>query len=162
MKYTSFILKLAAVGIICGILYYYQGIAVTRAEIVAENEAQIAEVEAYNREIQLENARREAEAAGAAGEEISYYYQDGTFEGTGTGYGGPITVSITLEHDVLTDVQVLSHDAEDPAYYVLAEGLTSKVLAAQSTEVDAASGATFSSKGILEAIDNALAEAENS
>ena len=49
MKYPSFILKLCAVAAIGLVLHHYQKIAVTRAEIVAENEAKIAEVEAYNR-----------------------------------------------------------------------------------------------------------------
>ena len=133
MKYPSFILKLCAVAAIGLVLHHYQKIAVTRAEIVAENEAKIAEVEAYNREIQLENARRMAAAAEAAEQEPVYRYKDGTYEGTAQGYGGPITVAVTVECDILTDVQVLSHDAEDPAYYMLAESMTGKILSAQST-----------------------------
>ena len=68
---------------------------------------------------------------------------------------------MTVECDVLTDVKILSHDAEDPAYFTLAEGLTDKILSAQSTDVDAASGATFSSHGIVEAVNSALEQAVN-
>ena len=163
MKYPGFIIKLIAVVLTGVILYHYQAVAVERAEIVAENEAKIAEVEAYNREVQLENARREAEAAAAEGKEaeILYFYRDGTFEGTGNGYGGPITVSVTIEHDIITEIAVLSHDAEDPAYFSLAEGLTAKMVSAQSTDVDTVSGATFSSRGIIEAVTNALKGAVN-
>ena len=67
MKYQSFITKLLALALICGILYHYQNIAAARAAVVADNEAAVAEVEAYNREIQAENQRREAAAAGGSG-----------------------------------------------------------------------------------------------
>lgn len=160
MKYPGLILKLAAVGAIAVVLGHYQKTATARAELVAENEAKIAEVEAYNRGIQMENEKRKAAAKGGAEAETSYRYKDGTFEGTAQGYGGPITVAVTIERDVLTDVQVLSHDGEDPAYYMLAEPLADAVLSAQGTDVDAASGATFSSRGILDAVDAALAGAE--
>mgnify|MGYP002627188272 FL=1 len=151
MKYANFFLKVICMAVIAFIFYHYQEIAVTRAAIVAENEAAIAEVEEYNLEIQKENAKR-----AAAAQEVIYYYKDGTYEGTGQGYGGPITVSVTIEYDLLTDVHVLSHEKEDPAYFDLAEPLVNKVMSAQSLDVDTVSGATFSSKGILEAINNAL------
>lgn len=156
MKCKNFVMKLFTLAAISGILYYYQSVSVARAAVVEENEAEIAEIEQYNREIQMENARRSA-----AGEEVQYYYQNGTFEGTGTGYGGPITVAVTLENDVITDVTVTKHDAEDPAYYLLAEGLAAQIVSRQSLDIDTVSGATFSSKGILEAAGNALDAAEN-
>ena len=149
-KYPNFTIKLAAFIIIAGILAYYQTVAAARAEIVAENEAKIAEIEEYNQEVQLENAKRQAD---------NCFYENGTYEGEGTGYGGPIRVSVTVEYDILTDVHVISHDGEDPAYYQLAEGLTDEMLSRQSTDVDAASGATFSSRGIIDAANNALEQA---
>lgn len=156
MIYRNFLGKCVAAAVVMGVLGYYQSVSVARAAVIAENEAAIAEIEQYNREIQIENARRQA-----AGQEVAYYYQDGTFEGTGTGYGGPVTVAITMECDVITKVEVTKHDAEDPAYFVLAEALTDQIVAGQSLDVDTVSGATFSSKGILEAAENALTAAEN-
>ena len=150
MMYKNFITKLLTLLVISGVLIYYQSVAVARAAIVAENDAKIAEVEEYNRQIQLENARRQAE---------NTYYVNGTYEGQGQGYGGPIVVSVTVEYDILTDVHVVSHDAEDPAYYEQAEPLVDKVLSGQSTDVDAVAGASFSSRGILEGINNALEKA---
>lgn len=153
MKYPNFMMKLAALAAIVAVLGGYQSVASARAAAVAENEAAIEEVEAYNREIQLENARRQA---------VETYYEDGTYEGEGKGYGGPNRVSVTLEYDVITDIRVLSHDAEDPAYFSMAEALVQQVVSGQTTDVDAVSGATFSSKGILEAINNALDKAVKS
>ena len=166
MKYQSFITKLLAVVLIGVILFHYQNIAAARAAIVAENEAAIAEVEAYNRGIQAENQKREAAASGESGTaedagSTAMLYQNGTYEGTGNGYGGPLTVSVTIEGDTITAFEVLSHDGEDPAYYALAESLTETVLQEQSADVDTVSGATFSSKGILEALNDALDKAVN-
>ena len=150
MKYKNFLMKLAAMIMIAGALGYYQQVASARAAIIAENEAKIAEVEAYNREIQLENARRQAAAL---------YYENGTYEGEGQGYGGPVRVSVTVEYDILTDIHVVSGDGEDPAYLEQAETLIDKCLSGQTTDVDVVTGASFSSRGILEAIGNALDKA---
>lgn len=150
MKYRNFLTKLVTLLIIAGTLFYYQSVAAARAAVVAENEAKIAEVEEYNRQIQLENARRQAE---------STYYVNGTYEGQGQGYGGPIVVSVTVEYDILTDVHVVAHDGEDPAYYEQAEPIAEKVLSGQTTDVDVVAGASFSSRGILEGINNALEKA---
>ena len=43
-------------------------------------------------------------------------YKNGTFEGSGTGYGGTITVQVTLEDDTITAVSVVSAPSEDSAY----------------------------------------------
>ena len=143
-KYLNFITKLLSLAIVLCVLFYYQSVANKRAEAVAENEAKIAEVERYNAEIL--SARNSI-------------YNDGTYEGEGTGFGGAIKVSVTIEDSMITAITVLSHDGEDPAYYSQAESLTDTVLNKQSTDVDTVSGATFSSRGILDAIDAALGQA---
>ena len=150
MKYSNFLMKILALAVIAGSLGYYQSVAAANAAVVAENEAKIAEVEEYNRQVQLENAKRQA---------ASLYYENGTYEGEGTGYGGPIRVSVTVEYDVMTDVHVISHDAEDPAYFDQAQVLTDKVVSGQTTDVDVVAGASFSSRGIIEGIENALDKA---
>ena len=151
MRCHNFVMKCLAVGVTIGVLSYYQSVSTARAAVIAENEAAIAEIEQYNREIQAENARRAAK-----GQEIVYYYQNGTFEGTGTGYGGPVTVAVTIENDIIMNVEVTQHDKEDPAYFVLAEEIADQILSRQSLDVDTVSGATFSSRGILEAAENAI------
>ena len=45
-------------------------------------------------------------------------YKNGTFEGSGTGYGGTITVQVTLEDDTITAVSVVSAPGEDSAYQI--------------------------------------------
>lgn len=88
-------------------------------------------------------------------------YKNGTFEGSGTGYGGTITVQVTLENDTITAVSVVSAPGEDSAYLLQGENVINSIISEQSTDVDTISGATFSSTGILEAVNDALSKAEN-
>jgi len=82
--------------------------------------------------------------------------EDGTHTGTGEGFGGPIEVEVTIEGGEITDVAVLEHsespDISDPAF----EEVPQAIVDNDSANVDVASGATFSSEGIMEAVNNAL------
>ena len=88
-----------------------------------------------------------------AGDEM---IEDGTYEGEGEGYGGPIKVSVTVLDGMVTDIQVLEHSEtagiSDPA---IAE-MPAAIVEAQTTEIDVVAGATYTSKGIMEAVENAL------
>ena len=72
-------------------------------------------------------------------------YKNGTYTGDGQGFGGNIQVQVTLENDMITDIQVVSAPGEDSAYLSQGQGVISTILASQSTDVDTISGATFSS-----------------
>ena len=88
-------------------------------------------------------------------------YKDGTYTGEAQGYGGTIQVEVTLASDEITSINVVSAPGEDSAYLSQGEGVIDSILSAQSTDVDTISGATFSSTGILNAVDDALGKAEN-
>ena len=112
-----------------------------------------------------DQADSEAEGTEESGETSSddsdNFYKNGTYEGSGTGYGGTITVQVTLEDDTITAVSVVSAPGEDSAYLSQGENVINSILSEQSTDVDTISGATFSSTGILEAVNDALSKAEN-
>lgn len=84
--------------------------------------------------------------------------KDGVYTGSGTGFSGTITVQVTVQGGKIVAIEVLS-TSDDAAYFNRARGVISSVIAAQSTSVDTVSGATYSSKGILMAIRNALIQA---
>lgn len=88
-------------------------------------------------------------------------YKDGTYTGDGQGFGGNIQVQITIADATLTDIQVVSAEKEDSAYLSQGKAVIDRILEAQSTDVDTVSGATFSSTGILMAVEDALGKAEN-
>lgn len=108
-----------------------------------------------------DQADSETEKSEETSDDSDNFYKNGTYEGSGTGYGGTITVQVTLEDDTITAVSVVSAPGEDSAYLSQGENVINSILSEQSTDVDTISGATFSSTGILEAVNDALSKAEN-
>ena len=80
---------------------------------------------------------------------------DGTYYGTGEGYQSDITVAVTVEGGRVAKVKVVSH-ADDQTYLEHAKKLLTTMVDQQSFDVDVASGATFSSRGIIAATRDAL------
>ena len=87
-------------------------------------------------------------------------YKDGTYTGSGKGYNGDITVSVTIAGDKITAVNVVSGSDDEP-YFSTAKALTSTIVSNQSADVATVSGATFSSNGIIAAAKNAINQAKN-
>ena len=86
-------------------------------------------------------------------------YPPGVYEGEGQGYRGPITVRLQMSPAGIEDIAIVSHS--EPAYPGTAamEELLDLVLETGSTDLDAVSGATFSGRGFLEAVEDALGKA---
>ncbi len=98
----------------------------------------------------------DARAARAASDARGPYATDGTFTGSAQGYGGTVTTQVVIENGYIASVEVVDHVGETEAYFSQAEGLTEKILATQGTNVDVVSGATFSSAGIINGVNEAL------
>lgn len=92
--------------------------------------------------------------------EVELIYNDGVYEGTAQGFGGDITVVVTIEKDMITNISVTKADGEDGAYLDMAKEIIDKIIAGQSTDPDTVCGATFSSLGIRNATEKALEKAE--
>ncbi|MDW8802212.1 4Fe-4S binding protein [Clostridium sp. A1-XYC3] len=87
-------------------------------------------------------------------------YKDGTYEGTGRGYRPNLKVSVTIKNDKITDVQILSNN-ETPRYTTIPfDTIPKEIIDSQSTDVDTISGATRTSNGIMEAVEDALSQAK--
>lgn len=81
---------------------------------------------------------------------------DGTYEGTGNGFRGTTSVSVTVENGAITDITINSY-ADDATYFTRAQDtVISEIISTQSLDVQAVSGATFSSNSIMEAVADAL------
>ena len=78
--------------------------------------------------------------------------------GEADGFGGPIKVKVTMDGDKIAKIDVLSHGDTpgicDKAFATIPQA----IIDAQSTQVDVAAGATFSSKGIMAAVEDALSK----
>lgn len=86
-------------------------------------------------------------------------YKDGTYQGSAQGFGGTVTVKVTVEDGYISDIQVVSADGEDAAYYNMAIDVLDSIIADQSSDVDVVSGATYTSNGIIGAAKKALGKA---
>lgn len=86
-------------------------------------------------------------------------YPDGIYYGTGEGYEGDITCAVVIQ-DQIIKVILITESEEDEPFFSRAKILTGMIIKKQSTEVDTVSGATYSSLGIIEAVENALKAAE--
>jgi polyferredoxin/uncharacterized protein with FMN-binding domain len=86
-------------------------------------------------------------------------YADGTYTGSGAGFRGTTTVSVTVKNHKVTDIQVLSYQDDDRFFGRAYPTVSSEIVNLQSSNVDAVSGATYSSKGIMQAVSNALSKA---
>ncbi len=97
----------------------------------------------------------------AAATSSSGLYKDGTYTGTGMGFRGTTTLSLTISGGEITDVTVVSYQ-DDAKYFDHAfQTIASDIISGQSAEVDVVSHATFSSRGIIEAVNDALSQARN-
>jgi urocanate reductase len=86
-------------------------------------------------------------------------FTPGTYTGKGAGINGEIQVEVTVTESEITDIKVVSHN-ETPGVSDLAlSDIPANIVKHQSLGVDAIAGATESSKGILEAVANALEQA---
>ena len=78
--------------------------------------------------------------------------------GEADGFGGPVKVKVTMDGDKIAKIDVLSHGetagVSDPAFSTV----PAAIIAANSTTVDVAAGATVSSKAIMAAVENALSK----
>lgn len=82
--------------------------------------------------------------------------RDGVWEGLGRGHRGNILVRLTVSGGLIRHIEIVEQQ-EDPAIggVAMAE-LAEQILAYGPAETDAVSGATDSSKGFLDAVEEAL------
>ncbi len=85
-------------------------------------------------------------------------YKDGTYYGTGTGFGGTLKVKVVISGGKIASIDIVeNHD--DSSYLNRATTLINTIIATQSTNIDVVSGATYSSNGIKSAVRDALRQA---
>lgn len=102
--------------------------------------------------IASETAATESQASIAAGME------DGTYTGSGEGFKGTTTVQVTVQDEMITEIEIVSSSDDKQYLNKAANGIISEILESQSIEVDTVSGATYSSKGIIAAVADAMDE----
>ncbi|RHV07547.1 FMN-binding protein [Firmicutes bacterium OM07-11] len=85
-------------------------------------------------------------------------YKDGTYYGTGTGFGGTLKVQVDISGGKIAAIQILENN-DGSEYISKASSIINAIISSQSTNVDTVSGATYSSVGIIQAVRDALSQA---
>ena len=128
-------------------------------EDVTEEETD-AEEESAEEEIAEEEAPPEEESEPEPEPETEpepvYIYNNGTYTAAAYGYDGDIEVSVTIENDVIVNITGVTYESDSWYYDSAAPHVISQILNTQSTQVDAYSGATYSSDAIMAAVAAAL------
>ena len=91
----------------------------------------------------------------------SFDLKDGVYRGTGTGFAGDITVAVQIKDKQITSIEVVS-TSDDAAFFNRAKAVLDSMIEKQTYNVDTVSGATFSSKGLISAVKNALTGTKSS
>ncbi len=133
--------------------------SVTEEETEAEEESaeeEIAEEEAPPEEEPEPEPEHEPEPEPETEPEPVYIYNNGTYTAAAYGYDGDIEVSVTIENDVIVDITGVTYESDSWYYDSAAPHVISQILNTQSTQVDAYSGATYSSDAIMAAVAAAL------
>lgn len=87
-------------------------------------------------------------------------YSDGTYTGTATGFQPGLIVSVTIKDNEITAVSVTDHNEMNSRYWSTPVSVIPKrIVEAQSTDVDTITGATFTSTGIINAVNDVLRQA---
>ncbi|OQX29991.1 MAG: hypothetical protein B0D92_00785 [Spirochaeta sp. LUC14_002_19_P3] len=89
------------------------------------------------------------------------HYADGIYTGTGLGFRPSIKVEVEIKDGKAVRIEIISHKEVGPRYWMRAISLIPKaIIKEQSTKVDAVGGSTYTSRGIMEAVEDALSRAE--
>lgn len=145
-KYAGPILPAVFMGVLAvGTLAQYQPSEPEQYQVLASENP-------INQELssQEEETTEEAVVAG------NFDLEDGVYRGTGIGYGGDVVVDVTIQDEAITKIDVISADKETASFFARAKKVIDTMLASQSADVDVVSGATYSSRGIISAVKNAL------
>src|SRR5690606_20451313 len=129
------------------------------ALIEAQGRVDVVSGATYTSKAILE-AVEQAVSGSAAEPEGEAAYLDGTYRAQVDSFGGQLELEVVVEGGRIAAVNVLQH-SDTPGISDLAyEQVPQAIVAANSPQVDTASGATISSRAIIKAVEEALKQAE--
>ncbi|MDE5792708.1 MAG: FMN-binding protein, partial [Oscillospiraceae bacterium] len=90
---------------------------------------------------------------------VNTIYNDGVYTAEEFGYDSMVTITITIENDIITDMTATCNESDmyyfEEAYPVI----KNRILNSQTPEVDTVSGSTYSSNAIITGVQKALESA---
>lgn len=101
----------------------------------------------------------EKETTTQAQESQKALYTPGTYTGEAAGYGGTVSVTITVDASSVTDVTIEGADETPTIGGAALEELAGQIKSAQSSDIDGVTGATVTSTAVKSAAKSALNQA---
>ncbi|MGN0204935.1 MAG: FMN-binding protein [Coprococcus sp.] len=147
----TFAVRVVNLVVITGLILGYNTVLTGRAQ----NE----QIAMLNAELETAKLFQQTMIRAEAAELESPAYKDGIYSGQAEGFGGTVAVDVTVSQGKITDISIISAENEDGAYLTMAEDIIPSIIDRQSAEVDMISGATYSSAGIKNAVEQALEKA---
>lgn len=146
----------ASVDVVSGATYSSNGIIGAVQNALSKAVVSEATKEETTKTAKKKNVKKSSTKKSKKGK---FPYKKGVYYGAGEGYKGEIKVAVVIENKKIQYILILENE-DDKAYFNRAKSVATQVVKNQKTKVDTVSGATYSSKGILEAIKNALKDAK--
>lgn len=87
-------------------------------------------------------------------------YKDGAYTGAGEGKYGPIKVEVNVEKGKIKEIKILEHKETPGLSDPILEKIPAEIIKKQSTDVQAISGASVTSKAVIQAVADALKNAQ--
>lgn len=108
----------------------------------------------------VKQATQEAlEKASGEGHKIDLSLNDGTFTGEAVGHGGPLNVKVTTKDNKIKDVVVTDNQESPDIATDIMTIIPKQIVDQQTLGVDAITGATLTSRAVINATANALEKA---
>jgi len=86
-------------------------------------------------------------------------YEAGKYEGVGQGHHGPIRVVVTTDEYCIVDIKIIEEYEMPELAKIVYEKIPKKVIKSNSPDVDVVAGASYTSRGLIEAIKDGLKKA---
>ena len=83
-------------------------------------------------------------------------FKDGTFKASAKGRNGDVELEVVVSDGSITDIKILNHNDTETFFESAKDIIVKNIINKQSVDVDVVSGATLSSKAIIEAVSKAL------
>ena len=110
-------------------------------------------------EIYAAGTTRPASTGAASAENITGDFKDGVYEGSGTGIGGKIVVSVTIEGGKIANVDIVSQNETEGLGGMALPEYARQTVEKQSLDIDVISGVTVTLDAYKEAVNDALSKA---
>lgn len=151
-----------AAAIVAG-MYYTANFTLNQVKANTSVTASQTETQIKNQSSSIAQPSKNAEGTNSSvsSGQLTGQYKDGTYHGSGSGFrGGTTKVTVIVSGGKITAINVDSNEDTPNFFNAAYEAISNEIISSQSPEVDAISGATYSSKGIMKAVSNALESAK--